>query len=221
MKQGWKHFIMGASTMAVLMGGLTFAANRSETIQRTFRDIKIKLNGTEITPKDANGKTVEPFIIDGTTYLPVRAVGEAMGLNVDWDGETSTVKLNGSAELVSLISVENNLSQEFHDMGPESDTFIIPFFQGTSSDIMKANLTVLEEIRQGDEYIYSNVECDQVDNILSVRWILNPLVDVQVDTYEGGKAIWKGRDHREYQWYFDTTTMKELDYDESRQRMGT
>ncbi len=98
MKKELKHFIMGASTMAVLMGGLTFAANRSETIQRTFRDIKIKLNGSEVIPKDANGNIVEPFLINGTTYLPVRAVGEAMGLNVDWDGETSTILLVGNVD---------------------------------------------------------------------------------------------------------------------------
>lgn len=62
-----------------------------------YNDIKITLNGTAITPKDANGNTVEPFIIDGTTYLPVRAVADALGIQVEWDGSTNTVKLSGSA----------------------------------------------------------------------------------------------------------------------------
>ena len=48
-------------------------------------------------PKDANGNTVEPFIIDGTTYLPVRAVSNALGLNVGWDDATSTVSLGEGA----------------------------------------------------------------------------------------------------------------------------
>ena len=95
MKKEIKGFLLGTTATALLMGGLTFASNRSETVQRYFRDIKIKLNGSEVIPKDATGKTVEPFIIDGTTYLPVRAVGEAMGLDVDWNGDTNTVLLEG------------------------------------------------------------------------------------------------------------------------------
>jgi len=69
------------------------ATNGSKKVELFYRDIKIMLNGNTITPKDANGNVVEPFIIDGTTYLPVRAVSEALGLNVGWDGETQTVKL--------------------------------------------------------------------------------------------------------------------------------
>ena len=37
MKKELKGFLMGACTMAILMGGLTFAANRSETVQRISR----------------------------------------------------------------------------------------------------------------------------------------------------------------------------------------
>jgi hypothetical protein len=33
------------------------------------------------------------LIIDGTTYLPVRAIAEALGLTVGWDGPTKTVYL--------------------------------------------------------------------------------------------------------------------------------
>ena len=80
--------------MAILLGGLTLAATRSETVQRFFRDIKIELNGTEIIPKDVTGKVVEPFIIDGTTYLPVRTVGEALGLYVGWEEENNKVILS-------------------------------------------------------------------------------------------------------------------------------
>lgn len=63
------------------------------TAQLTYRDIKITMNGEAVASKDANGKSVEPFIMDGTTYLPVRAVAEALGLDVKWDGATSTVSL--------------------------------------------------------------------------------------------------------------------------------
>lgn len=70
------------------------AATTSKEAILNYRDIKITLNGQTVTPKDANGNSVEPFIIDGTTYLPVRAVSDALGLDVAWDQTTSTVALS-------------------------------------------------------------------------------------------------------------------------------
>lgn len=79
---------------AALTGGTALAANtvyRTITVQ--YSGIKLVIDGVEITPKDANGTTVEPFIYNGTTYLPVRAVGNAIGKQVTWDGNTQTVYL--------------------------------------------------------------------------------------------------------------------------------
>jgi len=67
----------------------------SETVGITYRKIKIVLNGEEIIPCDGAGKTVEPFIMNsnGTTYLPLRAISQALGLHVTWDSTTNTVAL--------------------------------------------------------------------------------------------------------------------------------
>lgn len=69
------------------------AATTSKEATLNYRDIKITLDGQTVTTTDANGNIVEPFIIDGTTYLPVRAVSDALGLDVEWDGNTNTVAL--------------------------------------------------------------------------------------------------------------------------------
>ncbi len=62
-------------------------------VQKTlhYNNIKITLDGKDITPTNS-----EPFIIDGSTYLPVRAVSEALGLDVQWDGATNTVVLSST-----------------------------------------------------------------------------------------------------------------------------
>lgn len=62
-----------------------------KTIEANYMDIKLVVDGVPVTPKDSSGKVVEPFVYEGTTYLPVRAVGEALGKDVKWDGETKTV----------------------------------------------------------------------------------------------------------------------------------
>ena len=86
--------VSGILIGSMLTGGITLAKTGSETLEAWFSDIKIVINGEEIHPKDANGNTVEPFIVNGTTYLPVRAIGEALQKEVKWDSTTNTVSLD-------------------------------------------------------------------------------------------------------------------------------
>lgn len=75
----------------------TLAAGHTRSATLYYSDINISLDGKKLALKSADGKTVEPFIIDGTTYLPVRAVGEALGLTVRWNGDSKTVYLSSDS----------------------------------------------------------------------------------------------------------------------------
>lgn len=101
MKHPMKDRIIGIF-LGILIGTMfmTSAAAVSQTVQKTllYNNLKITLDGVEVIPKDANGVYVEPFAIDGTTYLPVRAISNALGLGVDWDQKTSTVILTSPKE---------------------------------------------------------------------------------------------------------------------------
>ena len=76
MKERRKGFIAGVLVSTILMGlvGTAAATVGSRTLTADYNNIKISVNGSTITPTDANGNVVEPFAINGTTYLPVRAV---------------------------------------------------------------------------------------------------------------------------------------------------
>ena len=91
----WKDILLGAVGMALVscmvVPALAYTGTRNEAL--TYRDIKVELEGTRLTLRDGDGTVVEPFIIDGTTYLPVRAVAEALGLDVTWNGQTGVVAL--------------------------------------------------------------------------------------------------------------------------------
>ncbi len=63
------------------------AEDGTREISAAFRDIKIIVDGKQLST------SAEPFIYNGTTYLPVRAVGEAVGKEVVWDNDTKTVTL--------------------------------------------------------------------------------------------------------------------------------
>lgn len=70
------------------------AASGAVDATLAYRDIRILVDGSEITPTDVNGQSTEPFTLDGTTYLPLRAVAQALGCDVDWDDATGSVIIN-------------------------------------------------------------------------------------------------------------------------------
>ena len=91
MRKRLQGLLVGILIGVLLTGGLVFAKQGSEMIEVVYQNVKLYVDGVLITPKDANGNIVEPFISNGTTYLPVRALSEALGKNVSWDGSTSSV----------------------------------------------------------------------------------------------------------------------------------
>lgn len=95
MKSQLKGFITGVLVTLALIGsiGTAMATVGTKSAELAYNDIKVTLDGTPVNLVDVNGNPVEPFIISGTTYLPVRAVAGAFGLEVDWDGATQTVLL--------------------------------------------------------------------------------------------------------------------------------
>ena len=79
MKYQCRRLFIGIILGAIVASMTAFATTSTLTKDVTYRNIKIVVDANEIIPTDANGTYVEPFIIDGTTYLPVRAVANAFG----------------------------------------------------------------------------------------------------------------------------------------------
>lgn len=90
----FKYLVAGLLAGAVLVTGSAMAITGTMQKDVTYRNIKITLDGSAIEAKDASGNNVEPFIMDGSTYLPVRSVANALGLGVNWNNATSTVELS-------------------------------------------------------------------------------------------------------------------------------
>jgi len=90
---------LGYTVMGMLMAFIlsttvpVVAASSTKTLNAYYNNIKVVVNGQPASLRDANGNVVEPFVVDGTTYLPVRAVADVLGTSVFWDGPTYTVYL--------------------------------------------------------------------------------------------------------------------------------
>lgn len=173
MKQKMKQsrtFLMGMVTMLLLisLSVSAFAAyNQSLTV--TYDNIKLNINGMQITPKDVTGRVVEPFTYQGTTYLPVRAVGEAVGYTVSWDQNTKTVFMTmaggsaggnqgGNTQLPTV-----NLVDSITPFAMEWDGDYVDSYPSTGSDSVVMggtsykNAVVLEETARKANYISYNL----------------------------------------------------------------
>lgn len=96
-----KSIISGFVAAIMLCSVPAYASSTKKEVKAVYNNIKIYVDGARVIPKDVNGNIVDPFIIDGTTYLPVRALANALGQGVEWNQETSTVIIGGEAEIPS------------------------------------------------------------------------------------------------------------------------
>lgn len=94
------------------------AATIYNTVTGTVRpDITVKLDNSTLNLKDENGQAITPIIVNGRTYLPVRAIADSTGLKVDWDSATNTVNLSKENpseeenEKIGIRGVVTNIEQ--------------------------------------------------------------------------------------------------------------
>ncbi|QUI25504.1 hypothetical protein HZI73_25830 [Vallitalea pronyensis] len=77
------------------------------------KGITITYNGQVQTLKDGHGEVIYPVIIDGSTYLPVRAVTEMVGADITWNGTTKTI---------DITTKDNSDGAVPTDLPPSNDT---------------------------------------------------------------------------------------------------
>ncbi|MBE6688889.1 MAG: copper amine oxidase N-terminal domain-containing protein [Ruminococcaceae bacterium] len=117
---------------------LSIASASVGNIEKTllYDNIKITLDGEEIKPADVNGNYIEPFIIEGTTYLPVRGIASSLGLSVGWDGETNTVKLNEPLRDTLVLYDKSKIKINFkkYEYTAEGDLMLRLYVENGNSD---------------------------------------------------------------------------------------
>ena len=89
----YKYCLVVIATL-LLYSNDVIASTITKNINIAYDNIKLVIDGKEIIPKDPNGEVVEPFVYNGTTYLPLRACSDALTngtKSVTWDGNNSTI----------------------------------------------------------------------------------------------------------------------------------
>ena len=92
-----KIAILVAVMMLVMSFSSTgFASWLDQTIKASYRNISVYVNGTMKQAKTATGAVVEPFIVDGTTYVPLRGIAEMLGYQVNFNPTTYRIDITGT-----------------------------------------------------------------------------------------------------------------------------
>jgi len=99
--------IIGVLFTALMFFPTGIAEGAQNTVQAIYKNLKIINNGQAAT------LTAQPVIINGSTYLPVRALGNLFSKNIDWNEArqeiTITDKTNSEVESLKAQLAERDL----------------------------------------------------------------------------------------------------------------
>ena len=129
------------------------------------KDFTIVIDGKEQTFQSASGKKIYPLLHEGSTYLPLRAIGQIMDKTVEWDNNTKTVTLTGGVFTVT----DADTFKEKQETVTDADTFKDKKESQKSAEITaeKAKEIALQHAGlQANEVKKLKVERDRDDGIV-------------------------------------------------------
>ena len=98
LKPRLQGFIAGILIAILLISTLALA---SPTIREVFYGVNVTVNGVPQEFADDS----QPFISDGRTFLPVRAIAEVLGIDINWNPATQTVYIGEMPEIAAIQTV--------------------------------------------------------------------------------------------------------------------
>lgn len=131
MKKKGLSLVMACVIMAAILPPMQAQAVSTSIAATIDPTINLQINDEQFIARDANGTAVFPVIINGSTYLPLRGVAAATGLDVSWDGASNTATLTTSAATVPAAG---------------ESSFTVPFV-----DYKGAKLSTINESEDNDD----------------------------------------------------------------------
>ncbi|QRG68836.1 stalk domain-containing protein [Brevibacillus choshinensis] len=119
-----KQYLAVASAL-VLTAGLFPASSDAQVAKKnlaaTYNNIKVLYNGNQVST------TIEPFIVNGTTYIPLRMMAGVFNKDITWDGTNYTINVKDQADpgyesqLAQKDAEISRLKAQIDDLNDEID----------------------------------------------------------------------------------------------------
>ncbi|MBQ3076412.1 MAG: PepSY domain-containing protein [Clostridia bacterium] len=163
--------LAGSRTTGTVTGKADTDAKTAAVKAQLRPDFTIVVDNTRRTFTDARGDVVHPLLLDGTTYLPIRAIGELMGKDVGWDDPTKTIELTTRE---SLVTDADSFDQSGSATGSASATApagVIGEEQARFIALEKANALVGGDLKKEDVTFHNTrLEWDDGRRIYDVEF---------------------------------------------------
>ena len=196
MKKELKGFLCGVLATSLCAGAVAFAANY-EAVTAGF---KVLVNGKEFTSDPP------ALVVEGRTYLPLRAIGDALGVPVNWNDELGQAEVGNSEEINKAVNIDGNATvdgfnfsqlsvqkQEYSEMYQcrvevENDTgkdigsmmFTISFFDADGTRVGVANAGVITNgMKNGETKTASLFSTDDLSRAKTARYEVSVVTNAQ------------------------------------------
>ncbi|MEW4369296.1 stalk domain-containing protein [Paenibacillus kandeliae] len=107
MKLNKKPVIITAVSALALSGTIfansTYASDATKQLKAVYANIKVLYNNQQVTV----AANQEPFMINGTTYVPLRVLGDAVGKKVTWNNADKSVTIVDTTAQVPQSTVDS------------------------------------------------------------------------------------------------------------------
>lgn len=165
-------------TLVTAFGFSSYGASATKTLQALYGTSKIIINGKDVT------QTIEPFIVDGTTYIPLRVVANTFNKKVDWNPLTSTAYITDDLTQVNEHFQAEILKRDVEIMNLQSRLKQLEKEVESKKEI---SLSDLEKQLNKDYGEYKDIEFD-----ISLSGSASKVnVKIDVDLYDYKKE-WNG-----------------------------
>lgn len=179
MKKALKYLVVGIVILTLLMS-TALGDTATKTIEVVYNTVNITVNGTKIN--------ADNILYNGTTYVPLRAVSEALGKEVGWDQATKTASINDKnyVEPKPVDSSAETLSQKNAVAKAES---YLDFTSFSKSGLVK-------QLEYED---FSNADSTYAVNKITVDW--------------KEQAVLKGKSYLDFTSFSRSGLIKQLEYE--------
>ncbi|MBQ4088172.1 MAG: PepSY domain-containing protein [Clostridia bacterium] len=102
------------------------AASIIQDIKAQLRpDFTVYVDGEKQVFRDVNGNVVDPILYEGTTYLPLRAIGQLMGKTVYWYEDEKKIELKETtvtdADVIVHDDAQKNTQKQEEKQGEKQE----------------------------------------------------------------------------------------------------
>lgn len=117
-----------------------YAADGFKTVEAVVRsDFNVKVDGSSVEMDSS------PLVYNNRTYLPLAELGQMIGTDIAWEGETKTIYINRLVDVDPVYEVEEN------------DAFDATYFMNMTASYQGREHPVLLAYKQyGEEYVRLN-----------------------------------------------------------------